>query len=30
MLFSVTRKNLNWEIVTKSLASLKRWNEILG
>ena len=25
MLFSVTTKNLNWENLTKNLATFKRW-----
>ena len=28
MFFSVTTKNLNWEILTKNLPTFKRWNEI--
>ena len=26
MFFSVITKNLNWEILTKNLVTLKRWN----
>ena len=26
--FSVTTKNLNWEILTKDLVTFKRWNDI--
>ena len=28
MFFSVTTKNLNWEILTKILVTFKRWDEI--
>ena len=28
MFFSVITKNLNWDISTKSLVTLKRWDEI--
>ena len=28
MFFSVTTKNLNWEILTKNLVTFKRWDEI--
>ena len=28
MFFSVTTKNLNWEILTKILETFKRWYEI--
>ena len=28
MFFSVTTKNLNWEILIKNLVTFKRWDEI--
>ena len=28
MFFSVTTKNLNWEMLTKNLVTFKRWDEI--
>ena len=28
MLLSLITKNLNWEILTKSLATFKRWDEV--
>ena len=28
MFFCVITKNLNWEILTKTLVSFKRWDEI--
>ena len=28
MLFSVTTKNLNWEILTKNLVTFKRWDGV--
>ena len=28
MFFSITTKNLNWQILTKNLVTFKRWNEI--
>ena len=27
MFFSVITKNLNWEILTKNLVTIKRWDE---
>ena len=29
MFFSVTTKNLKWEILTKNLVFLKRWDGVL-
>ena len=28
MLFSVTTKNLNWEILTKNVITFKRWDGV--
>ena len=28
MFFSVLSKNLNWEILTKNLVTIKRWDEV--
>ena len=28
MFFSVTAKNLNWEILTKNLVAFKRWDGV--
>ena len=28
MFFSVITKNLNWEILTKNLVALKRWDRV--
>ena len=30
MFFSITNKNLNWEIITKNLVTFKRWHEVNG
>ena len=30
MFFSVTTKNLNWEMLSKNLVTFKRWNELIG
>ena len=29
MFFSVTTKNLNWDIFAKNLVTFKRWDEII-
>ena len=28
MFFSITNKNLNWEIIAKNLVIFKRWHEV--